>query len=854
VKVPAKTPDESRRLEVLRDYALLDTPPEQIFDDLTELAAHICEAPIALISLVDENRQWFKSRVGLTVEETARDISFCGHAILQPALFIVPDATKDERFADNPLVTGEPRIRFYAAAPLVTPAGYALGTLCVIDRIARQLNAWQQQALQVLGRLVITHLELRRKARDLSSVAQAEKQLREHLEMSERARQSLLSILEDQQQIEVALRESEVQLQCILGSTADGILTVDRSGKVIHANRRFAELWRIPQSLLETRDEQALLSFVQDRLNDPETFLKKVQVLYQSDAEDVDTLTFKDGRVFERYSSPLRLHGAVAGRVWSFRDITPRMQAEQALAQAEARFRHLLNSSPSVIYATTANPDLHQCTFVSDTLTRMTGYWPQEMLNDPKFWLARVHPDDVKRALSEIESRIQQGGGSLVYRFRHKNGEYLWIRDTFRVIPAAGGQPIEVVGSWTDITVSRRMEEQLAQSQKMEAVGQLTGGVAHDFNNRLTVILGNLDLLQRRLGNDPAAARLPMSALSAADGAAELTRRLLAFSRQQVLEPTIININELVTGMCDLLQSTLGETINVVISAGADLWPVRTDRNLLENVLLNLAVNARDAMPRGGTLTIESHNIVLSEDYVKDHPYASAGEYVQLTVSDTGMGMSEEIKRRIFEPFFTTKPAGKGTGLGLAMVYGFVKQSGGHIEVYSEPEHGTSFKIYLPRDVSAEGVSLAAPGKKADDEDARIRDKVILLVEDDDAVREFSTLQLKEMGCQVLTANNGPAALELFASHPDIDLLFTDVIMPCGMTGLELATKMRESLPELKVLYTSGYAPQAAADRRIIKHPNDFWLAKPYRSQGLRDAVWRALSAKTSGPRPAPRV
>jgi signal transduction histidine kinase len=221
------------------------------------------------------------------------------------------------------------------------------------------------------------------------------------------------------------------------------------------------------------------------------------------------------------------------------------------------------------------------------------------------------------------------------------------------------GQPFEVVGSWTDITASRRMEAQLAQSQKMEAVGQLTGGVAHDFNNRLTV------------------------------------RQLLTFSRQQVLEPAVININELITGMQSLLQRTLSETVKVVVSPEPNLWPVKTDRSLLENVILNLAVNARDAMPRGGDLTIETSNQVLDDTWSGSHGREIQGDFVMLAVSDTGQGMSEETKRRAFEPFFTTKEAGKGTGLGLAMVYGFVKQSGGHIEIYSEPGHGTSFQIYL---------------------------------------------------------------------------------------------------------------------------------------------------------------
>jgi PAS domain S-box-containing protein len=828
---------------VLRDYAVLDTPPEQIFDDLTELAAHICEAPIALISLVDENRQWFKSRVGLTADETARDISFCGHAILQPALFIVPDATKDERFADNPLVMSEPHIRFYAGAPLVTSAGYVLGTLCVIDQTARQLNAWQQQALRVLSRLVITHLELRRKSKDLSSIAQTEKQLRQHLDMSEHSRLSLLSVMEDQQRAEEALRDREKQLSLITNNLPGIVSRVDRDLRYLFVNATYERWFGSPPEAILGRTVPEVIGEESFQRAEPHT--KRVLAGEQVTFENLFKLS--SGGILHgltTYVPDFDPNGQVKGFFILVTDITERKRAEHALAQAEARYRYLLNSSPSVIYATKADSDLHQCVFVNDTLVHLTGYTPQAMLNDPQFWFTHVHPDDVQQTMSEIERQMKEGEGTLEYRFRHKDSEYRWIRDTFRIIPDAGGQPIEVVGSWTDITDSRHMEQQLAQSQKMEAVGQLTGGIAHDFNNRLTVIMGNLELLQRRLGNDSAAMGLLKSALTATSGAAELTRRLLTFSRQQVLEPTLININELVAGMHDMLQRTLGETINIVMSPGQNLWPVMTDRHMLENVLLNLAVNARDAMPAGGQLTIETSNIALDETYVEIRTDTVKGDHVLLSVSDTGTGMSEEIRQRAFEPFFTTKDEGKGTGLGLSMVYGFVKQSGGHIEIYSEPGDGTSFKIYFTRAGSAAGVASETPARDTGDEDAAMHGKIILLVEDDETVRDIGVTLLTDMGCRVLIAGSGPAALELFMSHPEIDLLFTDMKMPGGMTGVDLAAKLREYLPELRVLYTSGYAPQAAADRRTIEHPNDFWLAKPYRLLAFRDAVRRALGGK----------
>jgi len=381
-------------------------------------------------------------------------------------------------------------------------------------------------------------------------------------------------------------------------------------------------------------------------------------------------------------------------------DITEKKLANEKLAGTEARFRHLLNSSPSAIYATTL--ESRKCTYISETIIRLTGHEPQAVLDDPKFWFDNVQPDDFQRIKSELERHIKEGGGQLEYRFRKKNGEYIWVRDSFRVIWDANKVPFEVVGSWTDITASRQVEEQLVQSQKMEAVGQMTGGIAHDFNNRLTVIMGNLELLQRRLGNDQAAANQLKSILSAAEGAADLTRQLLAFSRRQAMETTVVNVNELVVNLRDMLQRTLGEMVKVEVHPGPDLWSVRTDRSLLENVLINLGVNARDAMPKGGKLIIETANTALKDTYSLIHGKEISGDFILLTVSDTGTGMTEEVKQRIFEPFFTTKAKGKGTGLGMSMVYGFVKQSGGHIDIHTELGHGTSFKIYLPKDSSAE--------------------------------------------------------------------------------------------------------------------------------------------------------
>ena len=352
-----------------------------------------------------------------------------------------------------------------------------------------------------------------------------------------------------------------------------------------------------------------------------------------------------------------------------------------------------------------------------------------------------------------------------------------------------------------------RNEEALRQSQKMEAVGQLTGGIAHDFNNLLQTIVGNLEVIRRLLPDD--ASRLRRAADQAMNGARRagaLTQRLLAFSRRQPLDPRPIDPNTLVGGMSDLLHRSLGETVSVETVRAAGLWRVEADPNELEAAILNLALNARDAMPDGGRLTIETTNASIDEAYAASLAEVTPGQYVAICVSDTGTGMDAETLRQAFEPFFTTKAIGKGTGLGLSQVYGFVKQSGGHVKIYSEVGHGTTVKIYLPR--------LTRPAEEPDPAETTAvpegtREETILVVEDDDDVRTYSVESLRELGYRVLESHDGPSALRLLERQPRVDLLFTDVVLPGGLSGAQVAAQAREMRPGIKVLFTTGYARNA---------------------------------------------
>jgi CheY-like chemotaxis protein len=360
----------------------------------------------------------------------------------------------------------------------------------------------------------------------------------------------------------------------------------------------------------------------------------------------------------------------------------------------------------------------------------------------------------------------------------------------------------------------------LRQSQKMEAIGQLTGGVAHDFNNLLTVVLGNNELLAGRLGEDERSRKLLNASTGAAERGAQLTSQLLSFARQQPLDTKVINVNDLISGMQEMLQRTLGETVKLKLALAGDLGKTQVDPNQLHNAVLNLSINARDAMPNGGQLIFETSNVDFDPETAQKRVDAKPGQYVRLTVSDTGTGMPADVQTRVFEPFFTTKKQGKGTGLGLSMVHGFAKQSGGHLDLYSEVGHGTTISLYLP-DATETG-QVSSP----DDTPSKTKDaggETVLVVEDDAGVRDVTVARLEHLGYQCIEAETGQQALDVLEDEHTVDVVLTDMVMPGGMTGAELVRHVREKYPEMKVVFTSGYAE--GAQLPVDGAP---WLRKPY--------------------------
>ncbi|WP_246691191.1 MULTISPECIES: CHASE3 domain-containing protein [unclassified Mesorhizobium] len=390
-----------------------------------------------------------------------------------------------------------------------------------------------------------------------------------------------------------------------------------------------------------------------------------------------------------------------------------------------------------------------------------------------------------------------------------------------------------------EIRTRETAESQIRQMQKMEAVGQLTGGIAHDFNNMLAVIISAMNLAQRKLQRgEHDIAKFIEAAVDAATRAANLTARLLAFSRQQPLAPQVVDTNRLVTGMSDLLRRVLGETIRIETVLAGGLWKTHADPSQLENAILNLAVNARDAMDDNGKLTIETANSHLDDGYAATHAEVKAGQYVMIAVSDTGAGMPADVMERAFEPFFTTKPVNKGTGLGLSQVFGFVKQSGGHVKIYSEPGEGTTIKLYLPRFFGAEEAVL--PTGRGDNP-AEVTE-TILVVEDDARVRASTTDALRELGYTVIHAGSGQEALQKLADNPGVALMFTDIVMPV-MNGRKLAEEALARLPQLKVIFTTGFTKNAVVHNGVLDHDVHF-LAKPFTIEQLATKLRDVLDAK----------
>lgn len=1031
---------EARRLDALRDYDILDTAPEQAFEDLTFLAAHICQTPVSLVSLVDEHRQWFKSRRGFEQAETAREIAFCHHAILQDDLFVVGDAAADERFAQNPLVTTGPRIRFYAGTPLATTAGEPLGTLCVMDRVPRTLDPEQRAALTALGRQVMTQLELRRRARelresearsqaivdsaldaivtfdaqmriaefnpaaeamfgraqaetvggdlllllaperfragyreaiahylatgeatllnrrtliqglradgvefpleltairlgladpprfaaflrDLSSeevrLALAKENADLHTALNEHAivartdargritfandkfcaisgysREELLgqdhrlinsghhprefmreiwqtiqrgqvwhgeiknrakdgtyywvattivpfldaagrpeqyvairADITERKQAEEALRESEERLRVVTENARVGLVMLDRARRYLFANATYAEILDLPAELTGRAVADVLASLYEDQIR------PKLDLAFAGErcVYELRRTTPVGDRFYNvRYEpSPAVGGGEVTVVVVVITEITERKLAELALIQSESRYRALFEYAPDGIVIADPNGiylDANQ------SLCEMLGYTRDELVG-------RNGADIVtERETSRIEGALHEIKTTSEHRreweFRRKNGTSFSAEVIATKMP--DGNLLAMI---RDITERRKLEQQFLRAQRMESIGTLAGGIAHDLNNVLGPILMSLSLLKLSF-KDEASQRLLGIVSDSAQRGADMVRQVLSFARGVEGRRMEVQVRHLLRDVEKIVSDTFLKHIVVRAVIPNDLWTVTGDATQLHQVLLNICVNARDAMPQGGSLTLKAENITLDAHYAGLDPEATPGPCVLIQLEDTGSGMSDEVIDKIFDPFFTTKEVGKGTGLGLSTSLAIIKSHGGFIRVYSELGRGTKFKIYLPA-LTEPSQTAASPAEAAM---PRGHGETILVVDDEAAVRQITQQTLEAFGYRVILASDGAEAVAIYAKEgAHIAVVLTDMMMPV-LDGPATIQVLRRLNPKLRVIAASGLTANGNAAHVAslgVKH----FLPKPYTADVLLRVLQQVISA-----------
>jgi PAS domain S-box-containing protein len=623
-------------------------------------------------------------------------------------------------------------------------------------------------------------------------------------------------------------------------TSPDGILVVDAGGRILSWNRRFTELWGIPNEIMKLQRDEGALRSVANMVSDPESFRQRIAYLYaHPDCTGRDEINLVDGRVFDRYSATVReADGTDYGRIWYFSDITDRKRVEETLRKSNRRFATIFRANPVAISIVRARD--RRFIDVNDAHARLFGWSRESQIGrtatELDLW---ADPQERDRLLESLRSEGSIRGAEA--RFRAANGRILTALFTMESVE------IDEERCWlclfSDITQRKlheqeraRLEAQLNQAQRLESVGRLAGGVAHDFNNLLSVIIGYSELLLPEMSPEDHKHPWVEQILHAGEKAAALTRQLLAFSRRQMIQPRPLNINEVITSTEKMLRRLIGEDVELRIVLSPAIGAVVADPGQIDQILLNLAVNARDAMPSGGQLTIETAVANVDSLYQAGHAEASPGRFVLLTVSDTGVGMDVETQQHIFEPFFTTKDQGHGTGLGLATIYGIVKQSGGWLSVYSEPGKGSVFRLYFP--MTREPCQALEPRETVTTN--LHGTETILLVEDQEEVRNLAVTALQEHGYRVLPTANSDEALALLncADNP-IAVLVTDIVLP-GMSGLELGRRVIALRPQIKVIYTSGYTEDMILNRGVPAFGIEF-LPKPYTATTLTAHIRKVL-------------
>ncbi|MDP9201490.1 MAG: PAS domain S-box protein [Gemmatimonadota bacterium] len=921
------------RLAALHKTGLLDTSEEERFDDFTRLAAEILGVTTVIISLVEPERQYFKSATCTNGVASAGwnplEASFCQDVVLTGKPLVVSDARTEPELSARGT-----KLRAYAGVPLTTDNGHVLGALCALDEAPHE---WTDKDLAILTAFasgVMSEIQRRmaeRAAHDTQLRLVAERTLAHKVH----------------QQMPVGVIVAEVP-----------------SGRLVSVNAQMTAIFRTsfkPADDLESYHELAGFHENGSPYAALEWPLARTVITREPVRGEEIRIQRGDGTDgFIRMSSAPVIDegGNVVAAVAIVVDVTDQRKAERAVLVTDERLRFVARATTDVIW----DWDTKTNALVwNDSVETVFGHKQNEIYPEIQWWYDHIHPDDRERVVAGVHGVLDHGGASWSdqYRYRRADGTYADVSDRGYVARDSTGAAVRIIGAMTDVTersrseaairfqaqllnavqqavvatdpegmvifwnkfaellygwtaeeavgqsiqeltpspflrehgaeivergaageawtgelmvqgksgkafpallttspvrdergkvlgfvqVSidlterRNLEEQFRQSQKMDAVGRLAGGIAHDFNNLLTVIRLNTEIIME--GFDPTDPRSEdvKQIRSAAERASALTRQLLAFSRKQILQPRVLDMNSVVGSVEPMLRRLIGEDITITSNCSARGYVV-ADPGQLEQVLVNLVVNARDAMPQGGRITIETQNVELDEHYTSEHAPVVAGRYVVLAVGDTGVGMSRDTREHAFDPFFTTKEAGKGTGLGLATVYGIVKQSGGYVWIYSEPALGTTLKIYFP-EVSAAAAFTTSENQPASNETKR-GSETILLVEDESAVRGLTLRILEKQGYRVIAAQHGREAMDIASREEGrIDLVLTDIVMP-GMNGRGLVERLSGIRPRIKSLYMSGYTDDDIIRRGFIE-PSRSFLQKPFTSDSLLQTVRKVL-------------
>jgi two-component system cell cycle sensor histidine kinase/response regulator CckA len=924
---------EAQRLAALYGYGVLDTPPEPAFDELVKLAARICDTPISLVSLVDQDRQWFKARHGIEFTETSREVSFCSHTFDRPAeLLIVPDATLDPRFSDNPLVLGAPNLRFYAGVPLCTPEGFVVGTLCVAGDQPRSLSAEQQDALRVLGRQVMAQLELRRVLHDsvlnhtrlensqrIASLGDWEHDLTnqrliwsdgvyrilglarsdsppnseifyrhvhpddlafvhrekkaaadglrraefEHRivrpngeirylhQIAELVRDAQGRVLRESGTIqditerkisEGDLRRSEARFRALSESAPLGIFECNAAGRVIYYNPALALLSGRPadESLGQGwadsihPDDRVAMSAGWQKAVAGGTTWDQMQRILRPDGSIrwVHTLAAasKDGR------------GIITGYVGTVEDITEQRAAEVGLRESEERFKLVARAVSDVVWDWNL---VTNAVWWNDGFLTTFGFVVGEIEPSVAAWVSLIHPEESERVVTSIRRAIDQGAASWSgeYRFERKDHSYVLVQDRGYIIRNADGLAVRMVGGMRDLTEQKTREAQFVRAQRMESIGTLAGGIAHDLNNVLSPIMMSIELLQCDSTADPKRHNILDTIQTCCHRGADLVRQVLSFARGVNGERGPVNFRHLISELESIFTQTFPRNIQVWKDVSSEIWPVMGDSSQLHQVLLNLGVNARDAMPQGGTLALTAVNLMLSGEFTEasgEKRTVAPGPYVRLQVSDTGLGIPAAIRERMFEPFFTTKEVGKGTGLGLATVQIVVKGHGGFITVDSEIGKGSTFTIYLPAEPDH---AMAIPSNQFGANLPRGQDELVLVVDDEFSIRHITQQTLEAFGYRVITASNGAEAVSVYAQQsPRIALVLTDMMMPV-MDGASTIQALRRINPFVRIIAASGLEAEENGPQFPALRGYDS-LPKPYTAQTLLTLIREVLDRR----------